>query len=364
MRLALIHKQLGGGGGLEKYLLGFAQQLRDADHDVHVVTQKVVAPDEEIAGIRIHRVPKTPIVRTLRLLRFCSDSKSAAAEIGADIVLGFGQTVDQDIHRAGGGCHRVYSEMLPPWKRFSPKNRVELRLEKQLYTSGRTKRFVVNASKVAKELEAEYNVDPDLITVIHTPVDSTRFRPADDAEKSAGDRLTFLYAAMDHTRKGLDVILQIWPEVDADLIIAGPPLNSDRKQRVDSMAEKITYVGQTADMPRLFQSADVFLHPTKYDACANTVLQAMSTGLPSIVSVRDGATDFIDNGETGFRLQNPTDPAELLKLVQSMSKVDRAKIGANARARMKHQTWAQHIDDWMNLVQKAAPLDTTASGAA
>ncbi|MEM7013163.1 MAG: hypothetical protein AAF585_16950 [Verrucomicrobiota bacterium] len=54
MRLALIHKQLGGGGGLEKYLLGFAQQLRDADHDVHVVTQKVAVPDEEIAGIRIH----------------------------------------------------------------------------------------------------------------------------------------------------------------------------------------------------------------------------------------------------------------------------------------------------------------------
>ncbi|MFT5471441.1 MAG: hypothetical protein ACI8UO_006575, partial [Verrucomicrobiales bacterium] len=34
MKLALVHKQIGGGGGLEKYFAGLAQQLLEAGHDV------------------------------------------------------------------------------------------------------------------------------------------------------------------------------------------------------------------------------------------------------------------------------------------------------------------------------------------
>lgn len=368
MKLALVHKQIGGGGGLEKYLLGLARQLLEAGHEVHVVTQKAELSEAELAGLTIHRMPKLPVLRSARLLKFCRDSKRAAAEIDADAVLGFGQTIDQDIHRAGGGCHRIYSRMLPALKRLSPKNRVELWLEKQLYTSGQTRRFVVNASKVAAELETEYGVDPDSITVIHTPVDSKRFRPAEQTEKAEIRRQllgreieepVFVYGSMDHTRKGLDAILDVWPEVapDAHLVIAGHGLSPARQAKFEALGDRASFVGQVADMSKLFKAGDVFLHPTLYDACANTVLQAMATGLPAIVSARDGASDFIEDGETGIRLENPEDREELLSKISRVLNADSeelSRIGANARKRMERQTWARHVKDWMEAIERVS----------
>lgn len=355
MKLALIHKQIGGGGGLEKYLVGFAQQLLAAGHEVHLVTQQAEMGEAEAAGLTIHQVPKLPGLRSARLLKFCSDSRAAAEKIGADAVIGFGQTVDQDIHRAGGGCHRVYSRMLPALKRLSPKNRVELSLEKQLYTSGRTRHFVVNSSKVADELAAEYGVDRERISVVHTPVDAERFHPAPPNSKRDPDELpVFLFVSMDHKRKGLDALLDVWPKVGAELRIVGAPLSRAQAERI-GFAPRVTFLGHSDDLAGEFRGADFFIHPTLYDACANTVLQSMASGLPSIVSARDGAVEFIEDGVNGFILNDPEDRAEILELVNrvlALSPAKLATLGAKAREQVAGQTWDRHINEWIALIEQ------------
>ncbi|MFT5467389.1 MAG: UDP-glucose:(heptosyl)LPS alpha-1,3-glucosyltransferase, partial [Verrucomicrobiales bacterium] len=94
---------------------------------------------------------------------------------------------------------------------------------------------------------------------------------------------------------------------------------------------------------------------TLYDACANTVLQAMATGLPAIVSSRDGASDFIEDRKTGIRLENPEDREELLARVRQIldsTPEERLRVGANARQRIAHQTWSQHVQDWLELIDR------------
>jgi hypothetical protein len=127
VRLALLYHQFITRGGLEGYLREFAAQLQAAGHELVLVTSRIDEPMRALAA----EVRLIPPARTSRgtLARFAEQSAALVPDLKVDAVLGFGRTWRQDLHRAGGGCHWHYSRMLPWWKRWKPKNRLELALE-------------------------------------------------------------------------------------------------------------------------------------------------------------------------------------------------------------------------------------------
>ncbi len=305
MRLGLIYHQFVQRGGLEGYLIEFATRLNAAGHELEIVSADIAPEIEDKIKATWHRIGLPGGSPLLRMWQFDRVAARLAPGLPVDVTLGFGRTTVQDVHRAGGGCHRVYSELLPPLKRWSLKNRMELRLEKQLYTSGRTRRFITNSAQVAAQLQSAYGADQSLFRVIHTAVDSERFRPAQDRAALRGkvcqqlrtdpSRPVFLFVSLSHRRKGLDVLLDIWPEVDADLWIVGktPCLRHRRRIKQLGIGNRIRCIAAQSNLTALYQTADWFLHPTLYDACANTVLQSMACGLPGLISANDGAIDLL-----------------------------------------------------------------------
>jgi glycosyltransferase involved in cell wall biosynthesis len=375
MRLGLIFHRFARGGGLESYLLEFATRLRAQGHELHLVTGDVAEEFESRLKATVHRVSLPRGSALLRQWKFERAASRIAAQLPVDATIGFGRTTTHDLHRASGGCHKVYSGLLPPWKRWSARNWFELHLEKQLYTSGRTKLFVVNSAQVGGQIEQAYGVAPDRLRVIHTAVDTERYHPAEDrlalkkeisgAIHSDAARPAFLFASLDHRRKGLDVLLDLWGEIDADLWIAGKSLNQSYRRKIDNRAlkSKVRYFGRDIDLARLFRAADWFVHPTLYDACANTVLQSMASGLPGLISASDGAVEFIRDGENGFVLPRPRDAAGVLAMVRRALATDEAARQRLSRAALETTrplTWDAHIEKWMNAIEEIRRLSRRA----
>lgn len=371
MRLGLIFHQFVVRGGLESYLFDFAARLREAGHELHLVTGDVTPQIESRFDATIHRVnlPRTPA--WLRQWKFERAASQIATQLPVDVTIGFGRTTTHDLHRASGGCHRIYSRLLPPWKRWGPKNLLELHLEERLYTSGRTKLFVVNSAQTGREIQQEYGIAPDRLRIIHTAVDISRFHPVDDsaackreicsAFRADPARPVFLFASLDHRRKGLDILLDIWREVNADLWIAGKPLGKTHSRKIDNrgLKSKVHYFPSNVDLARLFRGADWFVHPTLYDACANTVLQSMASALPGLISSCDGAVEFVREGENGFVLPQPRDPASVLAVVRSALSTDdsvRRRLGLAARDTVLSLTWEMHLKKWMNAIEDVRGL--------
>ncbi|MEI6535420.1 MAG: glycosyltransferase family 4 protein [Verrucomicrobiaceae bacterium] len=370
MRLGLIYHQFIPRGGLEGYLMEFTTRLCAAGHEVHIVAAEASDVLAREIGVTLHRVPLMKGSPMLRMWQFNSAAARMAGELPVDVTIGFGRTTTHDLHRAGGGCHRVYSELLPPWKRWHPKNLLELRLEKELYTAGRTKLFVVNSSQVAKQLHEAYGTDERSFRVIHTAVDTARFKPVEDRAtvrakvcaqlKTDPARPAFLFVSLSHRRKGLDVLLDIWNEVDADLWIVGQNLDFSQRLKINrhGLQSKLRVIGAQSQVQALYASADWFIHPTLYDACANTVLQSMSCGLPGIVSVNDGAIDLLRDGENGFLLSHPRDPVSVLTVVRkalAAGEVTRKAMGLAARQTMLPLTWDAHLDKWFDVIAGLKP---------
>ena len=365
MRLGLIYHQFAPGGGLENYLLEFAARLRADGHELHLVTSNVTNEVQSRLDAVVHRIKLPRRGTLLRQWRFDHVASRIAAQLPVDATIGFGRTTTQDLHRASGGCHRTYSRLLPPWKRWSLKNLLELHLEKRLYTSGKTELFIVNSSLAGRQIQQEYGIAPDDVRLIYTAVDTERYHPGENraalkAEISIsvhGDpvRSAFLFVSRDHRRKGLEVLLDIWSEVNADLWIAGKPLGKARWRKIDNrgLRSKIYYFPEGADLARLFRAADWFVHPTLYDACANTVLQSMASGLPGLISSCDGAVEFLRDGENGFVLPRPRDAASVLAVVRRALSSDesvRRRLALAARETMMPLTWDAHLEKWISAI--------------
>lgn len=367
MRLALIYHQFIRSGGLENYLIELAGRLQGEGHELELVTARIAPEIQARLDVPVHRVPLVQGSKMLAMWQFARVAAGLARSLPVDVAIGFGRTYQQHIHRAGGGCHAVYSRILPWWKRWEPKNLLELSLEKRLYTSGETRHYVTNSARVAAQIQGVYKTPADKFTTIHTAVDTDIFKPAEDRQalrarvfekmQTGLDQPVLLFVSLNHRRKGLDALLDAMKEVDAVLWIAGRPLGAWHKAQIETLkiGHKIRSIPVTNDLVELYQSADWFVHPTLYDACANTVLQSMACGLPGLISTRDGAVDHVCDGMNGFMLHHPQDSAELAARIRhalSIPAADREIIALAAHETMQPLTWAEHIRQWTELFEQ------------
>ena len=364
MKIGLVYHQFIRAGGLENYLIEFASRLEAAGHELHIVTARL-APD---VGQRLkaqwHMILRPPLPM-LRMWQFNHAARLKLKDLGTEVNLGFGRTTAHDFHRAGGGCHALYSKLLPWWKRWSPKNLLELALERKLYNGGRTRQFVMNSARVAAQIQGIYPGARGKCNVIYTAVDTEVFKPSPhrdthrqiilrnlntDPAKPVG-----LFVSLSHRRKGLDALLKAWTGIDGTLWIAGRELSPHYLAMIEKLGltGKVRAIPPTSQLTDLYQAADWFVHPTLYDACANTVLQSMACGLPGLISVQDGAVDHIRDGENGFMLYHPADVDELRERIQmafALPQEKRQALGHAARAAMLPLTWDAHVADWMKLI--------------
>ena len=366
MKIGLIYHQFIRAGGLENYLIEFATRLGAQGHELHVITSRVATDVREKLKATWHEIGRLP-TPIIRLVHFDLAAAAMVRKLPLDVTIGFGRTSTHDFHRAGGGCHALYSRVLPWWKRWSPKNLLELVLEKKLYTAGHTQHFVMNSAEVMRDIEELYPECEGKCSVIHTAVDTTNYKPAanraehrvaacaqlkTDASKPVG-----LFVSLSHRRKGLDALLAAWKHIDATLWIAGRELDRRYRKQIEhhGIADKVRALPPVKDLTPLYQAADWFVHPTLYDACANTALQSMACGLPGIISVNDGVIDHVRDGENGLLLHEPSNVEALRELLVNAFKVstdERDAMGQRAREAMLPLTWEAHVAKWMVLMQK------------
>lgn len=369
MKLAIVYHQFLRAGGLENYLIEWCSQMQAVGHELHIITARVTSDvAEKLHDVVWHSIRRPP-GPLLRLAQFNLTAQRIAKALPVDLVLGFGRTTMQDAHRAGGGCHQLYSALLPWYKRWSAKNLLELALERRLYNGGGTRQFVTNSQRVSAQLQGLYPGARDKCRVIYTAVDTEYFKPAENRNslrqqicremQTDANQPIGLFVSLSHRRKGLDALLQAWQKVKGSLWIAGRPLDQRYLGMIEALGlkDRVRALPPTKDLRALYQTADWFVHPTLYDACANTVLQSMASGLPGIISAQDGAIDHIHDKQNGLALYHPTQVNELQERLNEafgMGESQRQQLALAARETMLPLTWSAHIKDWHQLIAELA----------
>jgi glycosyltransferase involved in cell wall biosynthesis len=114
--------------------------------------------------------------------------------------------------------------------------------------------------------------------------------------------LIVLYVGRFVTEKRVDHLLTLWPEIrqafpQAHLLLIGAGEETARLQAMSGPG--VQFTGQVDDSAPYLKAADLFVLPSSTEGLSVSMLEALSVGLPALVTAVGGAPDVIQHKVNG-----------------------------------------------------------------
>ncbi len=121
------------------------------------------------------------------------------------------------------------------------------------------------------------------------------------------------------------------------LLVGDGPRKSELEAIVSEMGleNEIIFTGIRRDIPRLLGFIDVFVLSSDWEGFPITILEAMASGTPVVVTDVGGNREAVIDGETGYLIENGS-PEKLFEALVSIGKdaSKRALFGENGKKRL------------------------------
>jgi UDP-glucose:(heptosyl)LPS alpha-1,3-glucosyltransferase len=317
MRVAfVIDRYRSRKGGLEAWLSGFGRCLREAGHELHLVSRRGDVPPEgfNAAGIRTRG-----LTRSGRDRAFAEQARDLTDDAGFDTVVGLRHCLSCHVYYPHGGsvgatweAHRGKTH---GGGRPTAKWRTLLDLEAELLSGPEAPRAVVAVSKmVASDLASRYPAVAGRIEVVPNGVDLARFTPPTSPNRRRPGR-TVAFIAGNPKLKGIDVALEVYRRLrhadDADLLVVagGHP---------GPLPDGAIFRGATDRPEEILQSADLLLYPTRYDPFPLIVLESLACGTPVATTEQNGALDHTGRDGPVRAVADPGDVYALTEIARTL----------------------------------------------
>jgi len=138
-----------------------------------------------------------------------------------------------------------------------------------------------------------------------------------------------------------NVEFQLLGEIGSDNISAIP------RQTISFWQEAgiVRYLGVASDVRIYIEQADCVVLPSYREGLSRTLLEAGAIGRPVVASRVVGCKDVVDDGNTGL-LCNPRDPVDLAEKLLTfieLPRIDKVKMGREARTKIEKEFDEQHV---------------------
>lgn len=209
---------------------------------------------------------------------------------------------------------------------------------------------LVSISEATARAMATYdNLPFERIKIIHNGIDASHLRPQFDywakRDELGLNRTCRIIgtAARLNSIKNIPMMLKVLKlvleqEPDTCLVIAGQGEEEEslKRQAIGlGIADNVRFIGLRFDLPEIYQLFDVFLLTSFSEGISVTLLEAMASGVPAVVTDVGGNREVVVDGETGFLI--PVDDSEMMSQKIKELLADRCKLinlGQNALKRL------------------------------
>lgn len=369
MKIAIASPEVGTGAGVPHYCREMARALSET-HEVHVFASAIQR--DGLERVHFHTLPAWRAGLSIWHVCFFVMANLRFAwnrlfERKFDLIIGVGGLTPFANVATSHFVHDSAEEQQHAHG-YAPEQSVGLlaRLDFAIYSLlltwlGRRYYRTTNARVVAisqavkRDLERFEGLPVDTAAVIPNGVNIARFHPRNRGRYRAGMRkhlglaeneVAVLFAGNAWGRKGLRAAIQAISGDGLDhvrLVVVG---EGDPQAFLAGVSEqvrtRIVFAGpQPREIERFYAAADIFLLPTLYEPFGLVILEALASGLPTIVSQRAGASEWLTDGVDAVLLKDPADAEEIraaLRLVVGNDEVA-ARLGAQGRLLAEGFAW-------------------------
>ncbi len=343
-------------GGAERQVVELAKSLDPKRFTVHVASLSHNNPLAEQLGplqARFHIVDKRSkydvgLIRRVRdLLR----------RLDIHVVHSFmfdAEMVGRLAGRWAGTPAVICSNRCPHW------NRKKHKLWLARATNGCFDAMIANSQAGCDFEREQQNVPVDKLHVVPNGVDIERFHPGRSDElraelslprealivgmiahfRSNKDHQTYINAAAKVLERHPNAIFICAGDQDG----SGPEHHFGKAQRLATslgIAEHVHFLGPRGDVDRLYRMLDIKVLATHFEGTPNVVLEAMATGLPTVVTDVSDNRRVVQDGKTGYLV--PPQDAEMLAdklcaLIESPGLREEMGKTARQRAEVEYST--------------------------
>ena len=372
MRFCIVTPFVGHNDGQGRVNFEIAAEATRQGHEVVLITEQVGG----LSGALSQRVIVLPPPAWLptRLLRdqlfawrTCAALAREAEDCDAVLANGFVSWARCDFN----AVHFVHDSWARsehhPWRL----RRTARSLYARMYTSlnvilervafRRSSRLIAVSGSVARDL-SRIGVPADRISVILNGVDTNEFHPGPADRRKAGVPETVplaLFAGdLKSPRKNLKTVLRALAAVPGlHLAIAGREADTPYPAlaRDLGIADRVHFLGFRRDMPDLMRAADLFVFPSRYEACSLVLLEALASGLPVVTARSAGGSELI-GPEVGLVLEDADDVDSLALAMRTLvADADhRHTMGRSARALAERHTWVSMARCYVQMLTVSA----------
>jgi UDP-glucose:(heptosyl)LPS alpha-1,3-glucosyltransferase len=375
LRIAIVSPEVGVGAGVPHYWHALATVMAK-DHEVHVFTAR--ANRASLAGVTVHRVQalmlgwfllhatfymaviaRFTLARLLRRRRFDLVLGIGALTPFADVAtVHFVQARELDLQNKGlfpperpsGGIasidYALYSHTMG-W------------LGRNFYRRSQT-RIVAISAAVKRDLVLFEGAPASAIVVLPNGIDVERFHPAnrllfrEETRARLGvspEESVVLFVGNSWGRKGLRTVIEAIHDEDlanVRLVVVGEGSQAAFLEGLPpQVVARVIFAGRNQlEVERFYAAADVFILPTLYEPFGLVILEALASGVPTIVSASAGASEWLNDGVDALFLQDPSDAAEARTALRSILFDPSVAASLSVNGRIKAETL-----QWSNVAQ-------------
>lgn len=363
LRVAVLNRRfVSTGGGAERYAIALVEELASR-HEIHVFAQEI---EHKWPGVTYHRL-WTPLIkpRWINQIWFAFTSWWATRS-GFDIVHSHENTWHgnvQTVHvlpvkyNLFNGLEGTRLALRWMMVLCSPRLVTYLILEELRYWCSDHRRIVVTAPSLRRTMARIYPQTQSALDLVTPGVFSVEGRADKTSQHKARVALNLplegrcvLFVANDFEKKGLHALLMALSSLTPDVYLAviGNPAQVSKFKEVATelfLERRVFFLGSLVDTGSAYRAADCLVHPTLEDTFAMVVLEAMSHGLPVVVSNGRycGIAELLTSSVNAIILDDPTDAGEIASSLQRLwSDPDlRYRLSHNASELARHYQWSK-----------------------
>lgn len=314
-KVALVHDWLNGMRGGEKCLEVFCELFPQADLYTLLYQPGKLSPLIEKHPIHTSFIQKLPFSQThyrhyLPLFPYAIEQFDLR---GYDLILSSSHCVAKGVRSDSHAIHVSYvhapmrymwglfddyfaPDIVSPWTRWGA---LAMRPYLQRWdraSAHRVDHFLCNSQNIQKQIELIYQRSA---TVIHPPVDLSRYRPRSESKKDF-----YLAVGAFAPNKRMDLAIEAFNELGLPLKIVGTGQNEEKCRALAK--GNIEFLGSVSDdvLASLYPQARAFVFPGE-DDFGITPLEAQACGTPVIAYAKGGALETVTS-ETGIFFHHPT----------------------------------------------------------
>ena len=370
-------------GGLARHVRKLSEALVELGVDVHVLTRgsEESPPEEEVAGVSIHRVREPTRPSDLGefvawVERMNADMLAAGVDLGDqyefELVHGhdwlvamacdhlarrFDAALVTTIHATEHGRHQG-------WVDTHPQSHIH---GVERWITNRAERVIACSYYMREQIADIFGVDEAKVAVIPNGIDPGDL-PAHDGDElnrlrrefaAPHEKLMLLIGRLVY-EKGFQLALEAMPALIERLdgvrfLVAGSGTHEVELRRQASelgLMDHGTFLGWIGDdvLHSLYRIADVCVVPSIYEPFGLVALEAMASGCPCIVADTGGLREVVPHEEAGLRFR-ARDPEALVEVAARV-------LSDGALGRRLVAEAYQHLRrfDWLDVAEQTAAL--------